>query len=114
MKIKNLQKRVLAELAGIAFANFADHVQVDGTQLVIRDSSQLGKKQLAAVASIEKTSSGIRVKLYDKLKALELLGKYLGLFDGNGQQEQTDNGFLEALLQATSREVDTCEIPELQ
>ena len=114
MKEENLQERVLEELAGIAFASFADHVQVENGELVVCPSAQLEKKQLAAVASVEKSAGGIRVKLYDKLKALELLGKYLGLFDGNGQQDQSDNGLLDALRSATGKEVDVDEISEIQ
>ena len=112
--MENLQKRVLEELAGIAFANFADHVQVENGALVVRGSGELDKKQCAAVASIEKSAGGIKVKLYDKLKALELLGKYLGLFDGTGEIAQSDNGLLDALRQATGKEVTTDEISELQ
>ena len=112
--MKDLHKQVLEELAAIAFSNCADHLQVVDGNLVLRQTDQLKKKQQAAVASMEKTSSGIRVKLYDKLKALELLGKYLGLFDGKTPVREQDNGLLEALLHATEKEVGTHEIPELQ
>ena len=112
--MEDLQRRVLEELAGIAFASFADHVQVENGNLVVRPSAELEKKQLAAVASIEKSAGGLKVKLYDKLKALELLGKYLGLFDGSGETAQADNGLLDALRSATGNEVDLGEISELQ
>ena len=46
-------------------------------------------------------------------KALELLGKYLGLFEGN-PQEEAQNNLLEAILAATREEVDTHDLPELQ
>ena len=112
--MENLQKRVLEELAGIAFASFADHVRVEEGNLRIRSTGELDPKQLAAVASIEKSAGGLKVKLYDKLKALELLGKYLGLFDGTAEVSQADNGLLEAIQRATRGEVDTREISELQ
>jgi len=112
--MENLQKRVLEELAGIAFANVSDHIRVEDGSLVVRSTGELERGQLAAVASVEKSSSGIKVKLYDKLKALELLGKYLGLFDGSGDAQVQDNGLLDALRQATGKEVDTHEISELQ
>ena len=112
--MENLHKRVLEELAGIAFANLSDHIAVENGQLVVRSTEDLAKKQLAAVASIEKSAGGIKVKLYDKLKALELLGKYLGLFDGSGETAQSDNVLLEALKNATGKEVDIGEISELQ
>ncbi len=112
--MEDLQKRVLEELAQIAFSNCADHLEIREGSLVIRDTGALDRKQQAAVASVEKTSTGIRVKLYDKLKALELLGKHLGLFEGRGEVSEEDNGLLEAIRRATEQEVDTDAIPEIQ
>ena len=57
-------------------------------------------EQACAIASVEKGSGGLKVKFYDKLKALELLGKAVGLFEG-GAQAPEDNGLLEAILTAT-------------
>jgi len=112
--MENLHRRVLEELAGIAFANLSDHIAVENGTLVVRSTDELDKNQLAAVASMEKGTGGIKLKLYDKLKALELLGKYLGLFDGSGDTAQADNGLLEALKNATQGEVDWSDISELQ
>ncbi len=112
--MEDLQKRVLEELAGIAFARCTDLMEVREGALVIRDTRDLDRLQQSAVASVEKTSTGIRVKLYDKLKALELLGKHLGLFEGGGVAPEGDNGLLEAIRAATEMEVDTDAIPELQ
>lgn len=106
-------QQVLEELRCIAFARVTDYLQVDGGVLRVRDSSELTKQQRAAVASIEKTSSGMKVKFYDKLKALELLGKAMGLFEGLAA-EQEDNNLLDAIVLATKKEVDTLDIPEIQ
>ena len=111
---KGLQERVLGELADIAFANAADFFVVEDGALRIVDSKELENHQLAAVAAMEKSASGIKVKLYDKLKALELLGKHLGLFEAGAAQVQPDNGLLEALCNAAGQEVQTNDISELQ
>ena len=106
-------KKVVEELAAIGFARATDFLSVRDGELVIRSTDELSKSDRAAIASVERTSSGIRLKFYDKMKALELLGKYLGLFEGN-PQEEAQNNLLEAILAATREEVDTHDLPELQ
>lgn len=107
-------KRVVDELAAIGFARATDFVAVEDGTLVIRSTDELSKTDKAAIASVESTSNGIRLKLYDKMKALELLGKYMGIFDGDGAQADRENNLLEAILEATQEAVDTHDIPELQ
>ena len=93
-------EKILQELGLIAFARFGDYMCVDQGQLTVKDSDTLSPQQAAAVASVEKTAGGLKVKFYDKLKALELLGKAVGLFDGLAAHQE-DNGLLEAILEAT-------------
>ena len=107
-------KRVVDELAAIGFARATDFLAVEDGTLVIRSTDELSKTDKAAIASVESTSNGIRLKLYDKMKALELLGKYMGIFDGDGAQTDRENNLLEAILEATQEAVDTHDIPELQ
>lgn len=107
------KERVLGELAAIAFACAGDYLQVQSGVLEVTDTQQLTASQQAAIAAVEKGSGGVKVKFYDKLKALELLGKALGLFEG-GAAEQQENNLLEAILQATEEEVDTDDLPEVQ
>ena len=42
------------------------------------------------------------------------MGKYMGIFDGDGAQPDRENNLLEAILEATQEAVDTHDIPELQ
>ena len=48
------------------------------------------------------------------MKALELLGKYMGMFEGSSDTEDRHNNLLEAILAATREEVDLGDIPEIQ
>ena len=48
------------------------------------------------------------------MKALELLGKYMGMFEGKDDGEENRNNLLEAILAATQEEVETDDIPEIQ
>jgi phage terminase small subunit len=77
---------VVAELAKIAFSDLTDFVTWKKSgRIGLRPCDQIDGHVLS---SIEETiSSGgaktRKVKLYDKLKALELLGKHLGMFTDN-------------------------------
>lgn len=98
------QDRVLRELAIIAFSNAADYAAVveedayieiegvlikrlddDGNVMKCRTvrpvlTADLTEEQKRALSVIKKGRDGFEVKPYDKVRALELLGKHLGMF----------------------------------
>lgn len=105
-KEKYSAEKLLEELWAIALARATDLLQVKDGVLVVRDTEALTPAQSAAIASLEKTTGGVKVKFYDKLKALELLGKHLGLFDGREDADDArQDGLLAAILEATKEEV---------
>lgn len=105
------REEILAELAAIGFARVTDFYEwQEGKPVPRRTLTDRGN---AAVAAVETGTHGLRLKVYDKLKALELLGKCLGAFAGP-LPRHTEGNLLEALLQATEKEVQTDDIPELQ
>ena len=141
------QDMVLRELALIAFSNAADYakviekeitVEVEGVEIPVLDkegnpmtyktvepilTDDLTEGQKKALAVIKKGRDGFEVKPYDKLRALEMLGRHLGMWDKKSEKdveeqiaridkikaetarikgerpddEQTDDGFMEAL-----------------
>ena len=94
------QDDVVREIAAIAFSNPSDFFKVidrpitaggipvrdeDGNIKTYKDvefinTDNLSEANKKAIAGIKQGSNGLEVKLNDKLKALELLGRHLGMF----------------------------------
>lgn len=75
------QDRIIEELARIAFGDPREAMSwgPDGVRLL--PSEELGEEQAASIAEVCESSKGTpKLKRHDKVKALELLGKHLGLF----------------------------------
>ncbi|MEA4896140.1 MAG: terminase small subunit [Oscillospiraceae bacterium] len=88
------QDKVIVELAKIAFADGTDFATVGKrNRVMLTPTEDLPMEKRAAVASVKKGAKGaVEVKTYDKVKALELLGRHLGLWD-----KKTDAGEVEDL-----------------
>jgi len=74
------QDKVIQELTKIAFSDICNYLKVENNQVEVFDTDIIEQEQLAAIAEIKQNPSGISLKLHDKLKALELIGKHLGMF----------------------------------
>lgn len=104
-RIEVTQDDVIQELAAIAFANGSDYAKVvtkpvmiqtsegdyvpaldsEGNQMYyqaveIEETEELTKRQIKAISGIKQGKNGIELTTYDKVKALELLGRHLGMF----------------------------------
>ena len=88
---------IVKELTAIAFTdrtNISKNVRnkilerkEDGTEVeyyednvIFAETDELDDKTKKIISGYKKTQSGFAVETYDKMKALELLGKYLGMF----------------------------------
>ena len=118
------QDMVVRELALIAFSNAADYAHVvekratalvDGETIALFDENgeplmyktvdpvltdELTDDQKKALSVIKKGRDGFEIKPYDKLRALELLGRHLGMWDKKedaGGDDVQNDGFLDAL-----------------
>ena len=109
------QDKVIQELAAIGFAKATDYARVvydkqgnAGVQIV--GSNELSKQQISAISSIKESANGIEIKLCDKLKALELLGRHLGMFNDKLQLDaniQSANPFAELNKEELLKLVDS-------
>lgn len=90
---------VVKELAKIGFSNIQDYI-IGGNG--ISDLHEIDEKKAAAVASVKKsvtTFDGgekevVEFKLWNKVDALEKLGRHLGIFEKDNEQNKADNNVI--------------------
>lgn len=122
------QDMVLRELAIIAFSNAADYASIvekqataevegtvirlldeDGNPLMYRTvepvlTADLTEDQKKALAVIKKGRDGFEIKPYDKIKALELIGRHLGMWDKKTEKDNEEQtARIEKIKAETSR-----------
>lgn len=86
--------RVVRELARIAFADITQITSFDNNGLRVKTSEEISQDHTAAIASLAQMSGkegkSVKVKMHSKEKALELLGRHLGIFkDAEASQGMT-------------------------
>lgn len=83
-RIEVSQDDVIRELSRIAFGDLRDAVKWGPGGVALKDSSGLTSDQAAAISEVAETGTkgggSQRIKRHDKVKALELLGKHLGMW----------------------------------
>ena len=99
------QDMVLQELAAIAFANATDFAQIVNGRVHLTNTADLSDAQIKAIAGIKEGKFGIELKLNDKEKALELLGRHLGMFKDRLEVSGLDDekAKLDDILQQSAR-----------
>ena len=94
------QDRVLKELARIAFADPRNVFEWGPGGVTLRDSASLSDDDAAAVAEVSQTitdsGGSTKGKMYDKQRALELLGRHLGMFTDKVQMDHSGSVSLQA------------------
>lgn len=91
--------RVLQELAAVGFAQAVDVVRVvrreteDGRtyqDVEILETDKVAQDTRTAIAGIKYGKYGIEIKMHDKIRALEMLGRHLGLFNDAADTNKPD------------------------
>ena len=79
------QDRVLEELSRIAFGDLRDAVVWGPGGVALLDSALLTDEQAAAISEVGETvtkeGGSVRIKRHDKVKALELLMRHMGMLN---------------------------------
>ena len=97
---------ILLELKAIAFAKGTDFADIKGGKLYFKNTKDLPEDKKKAISCIKKTKDGKQIDVYDKLKAIDMLVKYMKLFDNVGEEKSAptlnivvkDNSNLEKVL----------------
>ena len=82
-KLEITADKVIGEIAKLAFANTTDILEITDTSIKIKDLSKLDTTCISSAEEVfdkDGRRVGVKVKLHDKTKNLELLGRHLGLF----------------------------------
>ena len=85
-------ERVLRELEKIGFSNIQDYLSSGGT---FKDFSTVDPNNAGAISSIKFSTTTfeggerkeVQVKMWDKVSALEKIGKHIGLFEKDNEQK---------------------------
>jgi phage terminase small subunit len=76
--------QVVTELARVAFVDMSRIVRFEGGKMVITETKDLTEDERRALSemseSVTENGHTRKVKVHDKLKALELLGRHLGMW----------------------------------
>ena len=94
-------KDVIEQLSAIAFARPTDYMEVDDQgRWRFKSPHKLSDRELIAVKAVHVAQTGdslrpceYRYRFHDKLKALLMLGKHLGLYSGTAAADHTPNPF---------------------
>lgn len=76
------QDRVLLELARVGFADLRKAAEWSGGTVKLKASAELDDDTALALSEISQGPNGIKIKMHDKLAALDKLARHLGMFKG--------------------------------
>lgn len=83
--------RVLEQIAKIGFADMKNVVSWVGNRIRIKPSDEVDGTILAEITETETESGGtLKIKLNDRMKALEMMGRHLNLFNDRHKQRMED------------------------
>ena len=105
-RVEITQDMVLRELARVAFADTTSAVRIEGGRVVVQDTDEMDENTRRAISEISETKTlnggTLKIKFHDKVKALELLSRHLGILNDklsvNAKTEVSCDEGLEALL----------------
>jgi len=83
-------ERIIARLEKIAFGDIRKIVEWDSKSVTLKPSTELSESEAAMVAEISQIRGSTKLKRVDPMQALNLLGRYKGLWS-EGDSEAPDD-----------------------
>ncbi len=80
---------VVEKLAQIAFTDIGAFASWQDSHVTLKDFTDIPPEKLAALAEVQETPQGLRVKMRDSLPALALLARHFGVLPTAGTREAT-------------------------
>ena len=108
------QDMVIRELQRIAFSDPRDAMKWGKNGAFLKDSRDLTDDEAAAIAEVTETQSGLKIKRYDKLRALELLAKHLGMLEQRELAAKQESNLFEVMVASAKGELDTDDLSEVE
>lgn len=111
-KLDFTPSRIIAEIAKVAAVNTADFVTIDEQGQPHIDFTNVKRRHLAAIASVENTDKGVKYKTHDKLKALDMLARIAQLYPAERLEHTGADGgpIATANLNATVHKIDIASL----
>lgn len=95
IRTQTTQDRVIEELKAIAFSGMKDVARWNASGVELKDSNEISPEAAASVQVVEETTNqhggSLKIKQHDKLRALELLGRHLGMWDSSSAAAQPED-----------------------
>ena len=82
--------RVVQEIARVAFSSLRDVATWGPSGVQVRPDDEITPEAAAAIAEIAETNAGVKVKLHNKVAALEQLAKHVGLYQDRASPSAAD------------------------
>lgn len=82
--------RVVQEIARVAFSSLRDVVTWGPSGVQVRPDDEITPEAAAAIAEITETNTGVKVKLHNKVAALEQLARHVGLYNDRASPAAAD------------------------
>ena len=101
-RLEITQERILQEYARIGFSDLRKTIKPDGVMML---PQEIDDDTAAAISSLEITDGQVKIKVWDKPKALDAMAKHLGMFEGKKGVDDPEETIEAQSMRAIGRKI---------